>query len=92
MGAAFRYDLATSARIAWMVRIAPHQKIQQPARPARYMLFANGPTKLPCCALDEAIIPAVNNATGYFVISAQDNSVSPMWTEPYWSNEVGIKM
>lgn len=43
-------------------------------------------------ALDEALEPATNNATGYFVVSDDDNQVSPMWTEPYWSNDVGIKM
>lgn len=43
-------------------------------------------------ALDEALEPATNNSTGYFVVSANDNQISPMWTEPYWSNEVGIKM
>jgi nicastrin len=42
-------------------------------------------------ALDEAVEPATNNATGYFE-TPFDEGVTPMWTEPYWSNEVGIRM
>lgn len=43
-------------------------------------------------ALDEAFTPAVNNYTGYFEFSADDAGVSPAWTEPYWSSNVGVKM
>jgi hypothetical protein len=43
-------------------------------------------------ALDEAITPAVNNYTGYFEQSYDDAEISPLWTEPYWSNDVGVKM
>jgi len=41
-------------------------------------------------ALDEAIIPSPNNATGVFVISDDDEGVSPMYTEPYWGNDIGV--
>eukprot|EP00934_Nitzschia_sp_Nitz4_P002391 Nitzschia sp. Nitz4//scaffold20_size174350//62996//65293//NITZ4_002094-RA/size174350-processed-gene-0.20-mRNA-1//1//CDS//3329541785//2386//frame0 len=43
-------------------------------------------------ALDEAIEPAANNATGFFEASDYDAGVSPVWTEPYWSYDVGVKM
>ena len=43
-------------------------------------------------ALDEAFTPAPNNYTGFFEISSNDAGVSPMWTEPYWSSDVGVKM
>ena len=43
-------------------------------------------------ALDEAIEPAVNNATGYFVASEYDQGISPLYTEPFWSTDVGVKM
>lgn len=43
-------------------------------------------------ALDEAIEPATNTTTGYFVVSDDDNGVSPMWTEPFWSSDVSVKM
>jgi nicastrin len=42
--------------------------------------------------LDEAITPAVNNYTGYFEQSYDDAGISPLWTEPFWSNDVGVKM
>ena len=42
-------------------------------------------------ALDEAVEPASQKATGFFETS-YDEGVSPLWAEPYWSNEVGIKM
>jgi len=41
-------------------------------------------------ALDEAIIPAPNNYTGMFMVSEDDEGVSPMYSEPYWSNDIGI--
>lgn len=40
-------------------------------------------------AVDEALMPSPNNATGVFVVSDDDEGVSPMYTEPYWSNEIG---
>jgi nicastrin len=42
-------------------------------------------------ALDEAIVPALNNATGYFYVSKNDQGISPMYVEPIWSN-VGVRM
>lgn len=42
-------------------------------------------------ALDESLEPATNNSTGYFE-TPFDDGLTPMWTEPYWSNEVGIRM
>ena len=41
-------------------------------------------------ALDEAIIPSPNNGTGLFMVSEDDEGVSPMYTEPYWSNDIGV--
>lgn len=43
-------------------------------------------------ALDEAINAAPNNDTGYFEMSSGDAGASPLWTEPFWSNDVGVKM
>mmetsp|Transcript_90835 Transcript_90835/g.185068 ORF Transcript_90835/g.185068 Transcript_90835/m.185068 type:complete len:800 (+) Transcript_90835:70-2469(+) len=43
-------------------------------------------------ALDEAVDPTPNKATGYFDISNKDSGVSPLWTEPFWSNSVGVNM
>jgi nicastrin len=43
-------------------------------------------------ALDEAINAAPGNSTGYFEMSSSDAGVSPLWTEPFWSNRVGVKM
>lgn len=43
-------------------------------------------------ALDEALNPTPNKATGFFDISSDDAGVSPMWTEPFWSNSVGVNM
>ena len=42
-------------------------------------------------ALDEAVEPASQKATGFFE-TPYDEGISPLWAEPYWSNEVGIKM
>jgi nicastrin len=41
-------------------------------------------------ALDEAIIPSPNNGTGIFLVSKDDEGVTPMYTEPYWSNDIGV--
>ena len=43
-------------------------------------------------ALDEAIIPSPNNGTGIFTVSEDDEGVSPMYTEPYWSNDIGVNV
>lgn len=43
-------------------------------------------------ALDEGLMPATNNYTGYFVETTNDNGVSPMWTEPYWDSATGVKV
>ena len=43
-------------------------------------------------ALDEAIIPSPNNGTGIFKISDDDDGSSPMYTEPYWSNGIGVQV
>lgn len=43
-------------------------------------------------ALDEAVNAAPNKMTGYFEMSSNDAGVSPLWTEPFWSNDVGVKM
>jgi nicastrin len=43
-------------------------------------------------ALDEAIIPSPNNGTGVFTVSEDDTGVSPMYTEPYWSNDIGVQV
>jgi nicastrin len=43
-------------------------------------------------ALDEAINAAPNKDVGYFEVSSSDAGVSPMWTEPFWSDSVGVKM
>ncbi len=43
-------------------------------------------------ALDEAVDPTPNKDTGFFDISASDAGVSPLWTEPFWANNVGVTM
>ena len=43
-------------------------------------------------ALDEGLEAAENKPTGYFVVSDNDAGISPMFTEPYWSNEVGVRV
>lgn len=43
-------------------------------------------------ALDEALVPAKNKATGYFEINENDEGISAMYTEPYWSNSVGVRV
>lgn len=42
-------------------------------------------------ALDEAVEPAANNSTGFFE-TPFDEGVTPLWTEPFWSSEVGVQM
>jgi nicastrin len=43
-------------------------------------------------ALDEAIVPVPNNRTGVFMVSEDDEGISPMFTEPYWSRDIGISV
>jgi len=43
-------------------------------------------------AHDEAIVPTPNKDTGYFDISSDDAGVSPLWTEPFWADNVGVNM
>jgi nicastrin len=43
-------------------------------------------------ALDEAILPAENKPAGYFVVDEDDAGVSAMYTEPFWSNSVGVRV
>ena len=43
-------------------------------------------------AKDEAIVPALNNSTGFFTFSSGDTGNSPIYTEPYWSSDVGVRM
>jgi nicastrin len=43
-------------------------------------------------ALDEAIVPLANNFTGFFDVSDDDEGVSPMYSEPYWSNDIGVSV
>jgi nicastrin len=43
-------------------------------------------------ALDEALAPAINNYTGYFTVNDYYGGNSPMYTEPFWLNDVGVKM
>jgi len=43
-------------------------------------------------ALDEALEAAPMNATGRFLVSDDDEGVSAMYTEPYWSATVGVRV
>mmetsp|Transcript_28826 Transcript_28826/g.81320 ORF Transcript_28826/g.81320 Transcript_28826/m.81320 type:complete len:815 (-) Transcript_28826:91-2535(-) len=43
-------------------------------------------------ALDESIIPAVNKEPGFFEIDANDAGLSALYTEPFWSSEVGVSL
>ncbi|GKY99432.1 hypothetical protein MPSEU_000897800 [Mayamaea pseudoterrestris] len=43
-------------------------------------------------ALDEALQPANGMPTGYFEVSASDEGLTPIWTEPFWSNDVGVQI
>ena len=42
-------------------------------------------------ALDEAILPVANQAPGWFSIDDNDQGVSAMITEPFWSSFVGVR-
>jgi nicastrin len=41
-------------------------------------------------AVDEAFIASPNNRTGVFKVSDDDDGVSPMYTEPFWSSDIGV--
>lgn len=45
-------------------------------------------------ALDQAADPTANKYTGYFDVdtNSQYESVSPLWTEPFWSDSVGVNI
>ena len=43
-------------------------------------------------ALDEAIKPAANKPTGYFEFDKYDTGVTPVYTEPNWSQFVGVRV
>ena len=43
-------------------------------------------------ALDEALEAAPDNSTGRFIISADDEQISALYTEPYWDGPVGVKV
>jgi len=43
-------------------------------------------------ALDEAVDPTPNKATGFFDIVNDEAGVSALWTEPFWSSTVGVNM
>jgi nicastrin len=43
-------------------------------------------------ALDEALQAVENKPTGYFVVSDNDQGVSAMYAEPYWSPSVGVRV
>lgn len=52
-------------------------------------------------AYDESIVPSPNNSSGYFIPRTDNNdddeemlfsSQSPMYTEPYWSMNVGVRV
>lgn len=43
-------------------------------------------------SLDEALKPAAGKPTGFFEMKENDPGISPVYTEPYWSNDVGIRV
>mmetsp|Transcript_23021 Transcript_23021/g.35521 ORF Transcript_23021/g.35521 Transcript_23021/m.35521 type:complete len:792 (+) Transcript_23021:129-2504(+) len=43
-------------------------------------------------ALDEGITPAANKSTGHFVPKDDESAESALYTEPYWSSDVGVKV
>jgi nicastrin len=43
-------------------------------------------------ALDEALEAKPGMSTGYFQQSENDEGISPVYTEPYWSNDVGVRV
>jgi nicastrin len=42
-------------------------------------------------AVDEAISPATNRAPGWFKVDENDEGVSAMFAEPFWSSYVGVR-
>lgn len=42
-------------------------------------------------AVDEGISPATNKAPGWFAVEGNDEGVSAMFTEPFWSSYVGVR-
>mmetsp|Transcript_4517 Transcript_4517/g.10230 ORF Transcript_4517/g.10230 Transcript_4517/m.10230 type:complete len:162 (-) Transcript_4517:84-569(-) len=43
-------------------------------------------------ALDEALSAATNLGTGRFELQDEDEGISALYTEPYWSNYVGVRI
>ena len=44
-------------------------------------------------ALDEALVAAVNEPTGFFQLNEDvDTGISPVYTEPFWSPSVGVRV
>lgn len=43
-------------------------------------------------ALDEALEAKPGYSTGYFVQNENDEGISAVYTEPYWSNDVGVRV
>jgi len=43
-------------------------------------------------ALDEALTAAANVGTGMFELGEEDEGISALYTEPYWSNYVGVRV
>ena len=43
-------------------------------------------------ALDESLLAATNLGTGRFVIQDDDEGISALYTEPYWSSYVGVRI
>jgi nicastrin len=42
-------------------------------------------------ALDTSLTPAANEEPGFFSLDYDDGK-TPIWTEPFWSSSVGVKM
>jgi nicastrin len=43
-------------------------------------------------ALDEALKPAVDKDVGFFEVKDNEAGVSPIYAEPYWSNDVSVRV
>jgi len=43
-------------------------------------------------AMDEALQAASDKGPGFFVVSDEDEGISAMYTEPYWSSSVGVRV
>lgn len=43
-------------------------------------------------AVDEAIQPAVDKAPGFFEVRDNDAGLSAIWTEPFWSSDIGVSV